>query len=234
MVFTLIMGCFNNAPAINLNDYPTNTYDYGTLTQYEQIVFDKILLSAKVGRDTVEYKEEINRHRILTHLGLYYGSMETINETIGWGDGYMELHLDKFEELESNKIIIETRVDEALKNIKEGSDRYKLRQIAKYLANRIKYTDGVRETIDGLNGEGVCVTYSMLFYKMVTRLGIQCYICSGYIPIFDEHHAWNMVELDGVKYFYDINGFDNEYVYNYIYLYNKNSWGRKYELNNAW
>ena len=93
------------------------------------------------------------------------------------------------------------------------------------------YNPGVRETIDGLNGQGVCATYSMLFYKMATRLGIQTYICYGYTSSF--YHSWNMVELNGKQYFYDITWFDG-HKYNYAYIQSEDCWGRKYVLNDLW
>ena len=157
--------------------------------------------------------------------------MEYVYELIGWGCGYLVLNLEKFEEFEDNKLVVEARIDEALFNIYEGTDQYKLIQIANYISDRMVYNPGVRETIDGLNGQGVCATYSMLFYKMATRLGIQTYICYGYTSSF--YHSWNMVELNGKQYFYDITWFDG-YIYNYAYIQSEDCWERKYVLNDLW
>lgn len=233
IIFILLLVIISKSmfvPSIDINEYPVYI-DYGTLTQYEQIVFDKILLAVKAGNDRVDYDGDINCKKILTHLGLYYGSMENINGLIGWGDGYMFLYLDKFEELEKNKIIIDARVDEAIMNIKEGSERYKLLQISRYISNRIAYTDGYYGTINGLNGNGVCSAYAMLFYKMASRLCIQTYICYGYTS--GEYHAWNMVVLDGKKYYYDITWYDT-LPRIFWYLHSSSGWNRNYDLNNIY
>ena len=48
--------------------------------------------------------------------------MEYVYELIGWGLGYFVLNLEKFEEFEDNKLVVEARIDEALFNIYEGTD----------------------------------------------------------------------------------------------------------------
>ena len=117
-----------------------------------------------------------------------------------------------------------------LSMLKEGSDRFKLFQIAAYLAERIEYDEAFREPLDGLNGSGVCATNAMLFYKAASRLGIKTYICYGYANGF---HAWNMVELEGASYFYDVTWFDSE-NYDFQYLHSPAGWDRDYALNDIW
>ena len=149
---------------------------------------------------------------------------------INWKDNVIKLNLDSFQELAEKKKIIDARVDEALLTLYEGSDRYKLKQISKYIVNRITYTSKYNDTIEALNGKGVCSTYAMLFYKMASRIGIKTYICYGYA---NEYHAWNVVELNGEYKFYDLTFYD-KLIYDNVYINSEGSWGRKYQINNIW
>lgn len=211
-----------------LNDYP-ELIDYGTLLPDERLVFDDILCAVDSGTQNVSIKNTtIDEKKITTHLGLYYGSMEGVSDLIQWEDESAVLDLDLFHYFEEQKVLIDSRVDEAVSSLIEGSDRFKLWQISNYLASRIEYTYGVRDTIDGLNGRGVCATYSMLFYKMSTRIGIQTFICYGYAG--DTFHAWNAVWLDGLLYYYDITWYDS-YVHDIRYIHSSTPWGRDYTIN---
>jgi hypothetical protein len=212
---------------IDLDNYPVQR-DYGTLSPEEQKLFDEIMAASEVELCTILCDEETDRNKLLIHFGMYYGTMEGVSNLFSPTDYGVFLHPEVFREFEKNRIIVEARVDEALMNLKEGSDRFKLWQIAKYLADRITYTDGTWDAISGLNGEGVCATYAMLFYKMASRLGIECYYCVGYAG--GSLHAWNMVVLDGEEYFYDVTWFD-DVVYDYRYLHSPTAWGREYTLN---
>lgn len=231
LVLDLILLCVAifEIERVDLKNYPS-TIDYGTLSKEEIIVFNDILNAVENGVSSVQYEGEINKYKILTHLGLYYGSMENICSLLSWTETEIHMHLDSFQQHGEMKIVIDARVDEAVSTIIEGSERFKLWQIANYISERVTYTNDVRETIDGLNGQGVCCTYSMLFYKMSTRLGIQTYICYGFVP---EYHSWNVVELYGKQYFYDITWFD-DIIHDYRYIHSVNSWDRLFVLNDLW
>lgn len=215
---------------VDLKNYPV-TLDYGTLSKQEKVVFLDILDAVGNGISSVQYDGEINKYKILTHLGLYYGSMENICGLFSWSSTKIYLHLDAFQLHEDMKIVIDARVDEAVSTLKEGSERFKLWQIANYISEKMTYTYGIRETIDGLNGQGVCSTYAMLFYKMASRLGIETYICYGFTVA--RYHAWNMVVLDGESYYYDVTWCD-DVILNPVYIHSRNSWGREYMINNRW
>lgn len=212
---------------IDLDNYPEQR-DYGTLTPEEQKLFDEIIAAAESGQETVKGQDFPNVRKLSIHLGLYYGEPSRWPRLMMGINYDLELDLETFHEFEQARIAIDARVEEALLNMSEGSDRYKLWQISKYLADRITYTDGARDAIGGLDGKGVCATYAMLFYKMATRLGIECYYCVGYAG--GGLHAWNMVVLDGEEYFYDVTWFDNV-VHDYRYLHSPTAWGREYQLN---
>ena len=154
--------------------------------------------------------------------------MEGVFDLVSWGTDTATVNLELFRQFTAQKSVIDARVDEAVAHLYEGSDRFKLWQICRYLANRIDYTDGVRDTIDGLNGQGMCCTYAMLFYKMATRVGIQTYICYGYAG--DSYHAWNMVELNGERFYYDPTWYDN-IVSDFRYVHSDTPWGRSLTIN---
>lgn len=225
------MSAYCQMPQIRVADYP-ESMDMGTMTPEEQKIFLDILDAVAKREERVAYNGTVdNLYSVITHLGYYYGSEKYACDMFAIYETELDLNLDAFEHLERNKAVVDARVDEMLSTMKEGSDRFKLFQIAAYIAERITYTDGVVETVDGLNGNGICVTYSILFYKAASRLGIQTYICYGQIG--EAYHAWNMVDLDGERYFYDVTWFDTG-EYDFQYLHSSDSWGRKFILNNVW
>lgn len=216
---------------INIEEYP-NVIDYGILTSEQIDVFNDILEAVKNNNEVVEckYFSIRERHEVITQLYLYYGVSSHIKNLIQWNDDKIILSLELFQDLIDKKIIIDARIDEALSTLYEGSDKYKLKQISRYIAEKIKYTENYRDTILALNGKGVCSTYAMLFYKMATRIGINTYICYGYA---NEFHLWNMVNLDGKNIFYDITWYDGALYYN-KYIHSNTSWDRIFQINNRW
>lgn len=215
-------------PHVTLEEAPA--VDYGTLDSQEQAVFDAILAAAEAGEDAVPCPElpAESQREIITHLGLYFGSMEGVSGLVTWWDGCAALDPALFEQFAAEKEIIDARIDEAVSGLIDGSDRWLLWQISNYIAARVAYTDGVRDTLDGLNGKGVCATYAMIFYKMASRLGIQTYLCYGYTG--DVYHCWNAVELDGELYYYDITWYDSA-VHDLRWLHRRESWGRDCVMN---
>lgn len=224
------MAVYYQMPNIHISDYP-ETIDMGTMTPEEQKVFLDILEAVENREDRVPYSGNVNLYRILTHLGMYYGSEERVWDLIAYTKTEIHLQMNAFDHYEKNKVLVEARVEELLSTLKEGSERFKLFQIAACLSERMVYEEAFRESVDGLNGKGVCATYAMLFYKAASRLGIQTYICYG--EAGGGVHAWNMVELEGEAYFYDVTWFDSD-VYDFQYLHSTTGWDREYVLNNLW
>lgn len=213
---------------IDLREYP-ETIDYGILSDYEREVVDSILTAVNHHEDTV-YNTPLTileRQHIRTHLGLYYGSMNDVGSMFVQLNNDLRLNLELFYQLEHNKAVIDFKVDDIVQSMYKGTDKFKLLQISKYIADTVTYSKGDYSTIDALNGKGVCAEYTMLFYKLATRLGIQTYYCHN------ENHAWNMVEINGEQYFYDVTWFDTP-IPNYKYIGSRTSWDRNYIINNAW
>jgi hypothetical protein len=74
----------------------------------------------------------------------------------------------------------------------------------------------------------MCGAYSMLFYKMATRIGVEAYICYGEADngFYKGFHAWN--KADG--YYYDVTWYDT-FPRQPKYLHSKTGWGRHYRVN---
>lgn len=196
--------------------------DQGTLSKDEYETFRSII----GGAEQLEHSGD--PCRLITHLGMYYGNIES--EILPVSGDTITVNREVRERLEQERVILDTRIEEAVRNIRDGSDRCKLRQIARYISRRMTYSPNSGNALDGLNGEGVCLDYAMLFYKMATRIGIQTYICFGYTG--EEYHAWNMVEIDGKQYFYDVTRYDSLPLP--MYLHNPANWGRSCVLNDLW
>lgn len=214
---------------INPNDYRV-AEDTGVLSDKQVEVYHSILAAVDSGSCTVSVPKmmDYEKNEITVQLGLHYGTMERVFSLVSWSEDTAALDLSLFSEFEEQKTVVDAKVDEAIRNLYEGSDRFKLWQICNYLASRISYTDGVRETVDGFNGKGMCCTYSMMFYKMATRIGIQTYICYGYTDM--GYHSWNAVDLDGRRYFYDPTWYDNV-VSDFRYVHSETPWGRSFTIN---
>lgn len=226
-------NCIRELTHINIENYPVST-DYGILSEKQRATFDDILEAYKNGESkiTTSVYSEKEQHEIITQLGIHFGDTEDSWDLVQWTGDEAILDLSKFETLSHQKIIIDARIDEALSTLIEGSDRYKVRQIVRYISQRMVFSNGFRNPIDALNGRGICESYAMLFYKMTFRLGIAGYICYGYTES-GGYHAWNTVALDGEFLYFDITWHD-AYVYDRRYIFSKNSWDRIFLLNNRW
>ena len=64
-----------------------------------------------------------------------------------------------------------------------------------------------RNILEGLNNKGgVCETYAMLLYKLLTYNGFECKIVTG--TVHSGNHAWNMVNINGTWYYLDATASD--------------------------
>ena len=86
---------------------------------------------------------------------------------------------------------------------------------------------GIKDVDNG----GACGAFSMLFYKMATRLGIETHVCAGdYTDLFGRTagYAWNIVKIGGKNYYYDPTQYDNTYLAKY--LHSETPCGRAYKI----
>ena len=217
---------------INLSDYQVYI-DYGSMTDEQIAVMDTILLCTTTGTNTVEQNlSQTQFDEVIDHIGLYFGSTLLHQNVALWRPGYAEVNLDLLETLEQNKTVLDDHIDRILSQMYEGSDRFKLLQISRYIASTVKYSYSIDdiEPLSGLTGRGSCMTYSMLFYKLATRIGMETCICYGTVGNGDSSapHAWNMVTIDGQQYFYDLTWYDN-LIPDSKYIHSKTSWGRSFD-----
>jgi uncharacterized protein YgiM (DUF1202 family)/transglutaminase-like putative cysteine protease len=140
--------------------------------------------------------------------------------------------VDDYEELLDNKRALDAKIESILSTLKEGSEEYKLQQIADWLRDNIDYKEKGLEPLEALKtGKGNCNAFAMLFQAMASRLGIQCDICVGYSDT--GRHAWNRVTFsNGDIRFYDVCYYNSSG--NSKHLNQSQSRWPNYEINSYW
>lgn len=219
---------------IDLSEYETDI-DYGTLSAEQITVMHDILSCSKTGMTTIEQNLKTNKEfdEVIDYIGLYFGTnLKHMNVAL-WRNGYAEVNPGLLRELEQDKAVLDAEIDRILSEMYEGTDRFKLWQISNYIAATMQYSTSIdiAEPLSGLPGKGVCSTYSVLFYKMARRIGIQAHMCVGYVfnGLEVGAHQWNMVILDGEQYFYDVTWYDTIFRFPWL-IHDKTGWGRHYSV----
>ena len=234
MIFAFVLIKEKRADKINLCEYQTSV-DYGDLNAEQIAVMNDILSCSTTGETVIKHNLSRDEFEsgVLSYLALYFGSSWQFRNVALYRTGYAEVNLELLRTLEQEKIVIDAKIDNIVSEMYEGTDEFKLLQISNYLATTMQYSYAFAdiEPLSGLAGKGCCITYSILFYKMAMRIGIKTYICVGevYNGLRVASHAWNMVVLDGEKYFYDVTWYDT-IIPNPWYLHSKTGWGRNYTL----
>lgn len=227
----VLLGTESTKEKIDITKYETFA-DYGPLSAEQKSVMNTILLCGTSGATVIEQNLSFGEfEEVIDCIGLYFGANLEHQGVALWRKGYAEVRPERIRTLEQKKAVLDTEIDRIMSNMDEGTDEEKLLQISDYIANTITYSYSIDyiEPLSGFAGKGSCMTYSMLFYKMATRIGIQTYICYGDADNgkMVGMHAWNMVVLDGEQYFYDVTWYDKT-VPDLKYIYSKTAWGRKY------
>lgn len=223
----------HNKPRIALSNYPAPNLDIGTLSIIQEIAMRNILAACEAGEDRTDILELTQKEFdvVVDHIGLYFGSEDICKNISLKRDGWATVNLEAYAKAKAHKAELDSRIDMVLSTMYEGTTEEKLEQVCKYIAKHAKYKYGTNNPLDLLNEGGMCGAYSMLFYKMATRLGIQAYICYGHASngIRSGAHAWNMVNIDGNHFFYDVTFYDGSYESKY--LHSNTVWSRTYALN---
>ena len=215
---------------INLTKYQT-TVDYGSLNAEQIKAMDMILLCGESGATSIEQNLSASEFdEVIDCIGLYFGANLAHQNVALWRPGYAEVNPDLLRTLEQDKVVLDAKIDRIVSSMYEGTDRFKLLQISNYIAKTMQYSYSLDdiEPLSGLAGKGSCMTYSMLFYKMAKRIGIQTYICQGIVDNGEmvALHAWNLFVLDGEQYFYDLTWYDSTKDPRYIH--SDTPWGRSF------
>lgn len=214
LILSVALVLFVFPQPVNPAQYPERM-DYGTLTVAEQEAFNAILSAVAEGQAVVRCEKEVNHDRVRTHLGLYYGTVKGVGKLYTVVNGNIHLNLNAFSAFRHKRAEVQQNVDEALPHIREGSERYQLWQIARYIGQNYSY-----------RSDFVCSDYAILFYKIASRLGIECHLCFGYGE--DSLHVWNRA----AGRYYDITWYDS--TGSGVYIGSKTQWGRNSAINDLW
>lgn len=232
-ILNLVSSLFRQTK-IDIAKYPARRIDYGTLNDKQRNAFDSIMAACESGKDTADIPQltQAEFDGVIAHIGLHFGSADICKNIALKRGNTAAINLELYAQAIAHKAELDARVDKALATMTEGTAEHKLKQICRWIADNVRYKNGTNDPLDLLNKGGMCGAYSMLFYKMATRLDIKAYICYGEADngLYKGFHAWNMVELDGKAYFYDVTFFDSV-TRNSKYLHSVDGWGRECALN---
>ena len=207
---------------INLSNYK-EIHTYDTLSEKERDVLSVIFsLYDEYKQNPSGFKNEwtdvsIDMNEFLnicSYLCFYYGEVDTFNTVVDFYEKTnqygehtcgIRINPEQMDKYEKRKQQWEAKADKILSSMKEGSEIEKLNQIARYLTNNVRYTDGYYDTYNALiNGRGVCNSFAFSFQMLANKLGIPCDFIVG-----DKNggttHAYNRVRLSNGEYcYYDI------------------------------
>lgn len=90
-------------------------------------------------------------------------------------------------------------------NLNNMSEYEKIKTIHDYIVNTVSYKESVRTSFTGygalIDKEAVCQGYSLLYYKMLLKVGINNKLIWG--KGNNANHMWNLVQLNGKYYHVD-------------------------------
>jgi hypothetical protein len=154
--------------------------------------------------------------------GAYYLEIDTV--TYKYSFGYYTT-----QEQENTFISTADSVMSSLGLSSMSSDYDKVCAIYSYIADNVTYD---KEHLNDpnymlkqsayaalINKTAVCQGYASLFYYMANNAGLDCRIIKGDSKNFEgnwEHHAWNLVKLDGKYYFVDVTWDSGREPYEYF------------------
>lgn len=214
---------------IDLSGYE-DRMDYGILSGKQRIAMDNILMACELGGAGAEIpaltQEEFDQ--VVAQIGLHFGNDEICKNIALKRGNSAAINLSIYAQAKAHKAKLDKWVEAALSQLNEGTTEEKLNQIAKCIADHAKYESGTNNPLSLLEDGAMCGAYSMLFYKMATRIGVEAYICYGEADngFYKGFHAWN--KADG--YYYDVTWYD-AFPRQPKYLHSKTAWGRVCSVN---
>lgn len=230
---------------------PTGNYcsvDRSAYTKEEIALLDMILEKVKTANQHDLHEEIINidtycdyysYYKVASYFYVYYGQKRAVDETFDYinytdsdGSRYWQVRIryDDIREFEKEFNQNKTKIDNVLSTFTQGSEEHILKQISKYLGDKISYTDGYYDLSSALDGKSVCNGYALAFNAMANRAGIKTDMCIGKVK--GVYHAWNRVTLkDGSYRFYDITFYDTGKGNNINYLHSTKNFHGSYSIN---
>lgn len=200
---------------------------YEPLNEKEQTLFNEIIKRYDTGNFERLYLEDVtlvNYYNIENKAAIYFGDYTNlgrfcdfnVSKTTTSTESYIIFRPDDYNKLKVRKEYIDSKIEEELAKMQEGSEIQKLNQIANFLVNDFSYNldqSNVYELF--LQRSGNCNAYSLAFKMFAERLGIKCDFLTGYVN--DNYHAWNRVYLlDGSIRYYDISFYKSRGSISYI------------------
>ena len=156
--------------------------------------------------------------RIYDSPDLFWLSMRYTSISIG---NVSILHIeDKYDSISDKKEFVETKLNEIIKSIVTDnmSNYEKTLKIHDWICDNITYgeikNDGDQEIYGALSTYTArCAGYAKLFTCLLDKVGIESYVISG--DAIDSNgdtiaHAWNLVNIDGKNYYFDITWNDHD------------------------
>ena len=201
---------------INLSNY-ASVENYGNISPKIVNLYKYIIsLYENEGRDphkSIEYPEFItgDEYYMLSSLVmLKYGSAFAYNNFVDIENynnvrTFISLREDNYKQIKTQKQAVDSKIEQVLSNMNEGSETDKLLQISNYLIKNVKYNGNKRDVYNAMfEGVGNCNAFSLSFKMFAERIGIKCDFLTGYASN-GQYHAWNRVYLsDGSVRYYDV------------------------------
>lgn len=124
----------------------------------------------------------------------------------------------------------EVELNKLIKSVPKGTELEICECLAEDVADEINYTTGYHDIYDALiNHRGVCDSYAKTFKAALDKIGIENDLIIGYVGTGT--HSWNVVYIDGKKYYYDLTSYDSTHNDD-KYLATQNNLYKQATLNN--
>lgn len=199
-------------------------YFRSLLPVYEQRIYDQIAAALKAHEYTIvsiralseDQAERITEYVLLDYPeyfwadGSYWASgVETKKDELV--NIYFDFLLLEEEALEV-QALVEDKAEEILEPLRDVSDYDKVKGVYDYIIENtlydLDYMDEQNLCSVLLDGVGVCAGYARSVQYLLNRLGMECLYVTGMAE--DEHHGWNIVQIEGEYYCLDATWGDPE------------------------
>lgn len=145
----------------------------------------------------------------------YKGSGEVLKNSDGTYNVsivYNIVYNTTFEE----EIFVENQLKQVEAEINDSSISEKIVTINDFICSYLSYDNDHNDSSYNAYGalknkKAVCQSYSLLFYRLATDLGIKNRIMAGHFTLNDDstRHGWNIISIDGIIYHIDTTYYDD-------------------------
>lgn len=153
----------------------------------------------------------LNGTSVMTQLNnnrLFSNCRVTATELIERGTRSIITDTKELTKIKNQYLYCDKYLTDVLTPIIYLSDEDKINFISNWIKEKFEYSDNLQHSVyDALiNNETVCSGYASLFKVMCNKVGIRCDIITGTANNTQQvlSHAWNVVYLNNVPYYFDI------------------------------